>query len=157
MADAALSGAGTLASVAAPIHQGQTDYAAGNYNAQVAEQNAIQSEQQAAEEERRFRIQSKKQLGDMRASYGASGVSMEGSPSDILGESAATAELDALTIKHQGAVKAQAYKQEAVLQRFYAKQGRLAGYLGAAGVVASKAAQASKASAGGGGGGGGTG
>jgi hypothetical protein len=125
--------AGGVLNTFGSISQGNTAKAAGDYNANIAEAEANQVEQQTAEDERRFRLQTKKELGAIRAGYGASGVTSEGSPEEILAESAAAAELDALTLRYKGAVKAKSLRDEARLQRFYGKQGRIAGYLGAGG------------------------
>lgn len=118
-----------------PIVQAGAESAAENYNADIAMQNATMANNQAAEEERKNRVQSKKQLGDIRASYGSSGVNIDGSALDVLEESAANAELDSLQIKHGGQVKARAYENEANLDRFRAKNAKVAGYFGAASSV----------------------
>lgn len=74
-------------------------------------QNARIAEQQSAEDERLQRVMSGKVIGSIRANYGASGVSAsEGSAQDVIENSAANAELDALKIRHQGAVKAWQYR-----------------------------------------------
>lgn len=66
----------------------------------------------AAENARRQSIDAQKQLGRARANYGASGVTMEGSPLDVLEESAQTAELDRLTILQGGKMRADQYKTQ---------------------------------------------
>lgn len=109
-------------SATAVLAQGSAAEASGEYNAQIAEQNAELSEQQAAEAERRFRISSRRQLGSMRAAYSASGVILEGSPLDILEESAYTAELDALTIREGGRTQAAAFEAEARLAQLEGRQ-----------------------------------
>jgi hypothetical protein len=147
MAQAALAATGGLLGAAGSIQQGQAEYAAADYNAKMAEENARQSRIQSAEEARRQKISSAKQIGDIRASYGASGiVSSEGSALDILQESSAAAALDYLTIKHQGEVKAAAYQQEANVSRMRGNAARTGSYfkaasslLSAAGSTASKA------------------
>lgn len=149
MADSALAGIGGAMQIIAPIHQGMAQKAGSDFNAQLAEQNAVQAEQQAAEEERRARIQSKKALGDIRAAAGASGITLEGSPEDILAESAMNAELDALNVRHKGALRSLAFKEEARLQRFYGKQAKLGGYLGGAAAAARQGQSAVAASSGG--------
>lgn len=143
----ALAAVGSTLGVIGAIRQGNTEKAAGDFNAQLAEENAAQAQSQAQEEERRHRISSKKTIGDIRASIGASGVTLEGSPEDILAESAANAELDALNIRHKGALRGSAFREEAKLQRFYGKQARTAGYIQAGAIGANAAA---KATAGGG-------
>jgi hypothetical protein len=94
---------------------------ASDYNAALADTNAAQSIEAAAETERRQRVTAAKQLGEIRARYGASGAGIN---YDVLEESVATAELDALTIRHEGALKARAYQQEAAQLRYRAANAR---------------------------------
>jgi hypothetical protein len=76
----------------------------------AADQAADQAKQAARENARRQSIEARKRIGLMRANYGASGVTIEGSPLDVLEESAANAELDKLTILHGGSVEAGRYR-----------------------------------------------
>lgn len=131
-AGAVLMGGGGILSSYGTLKEGYAAAAASDYNAALAEQNAVQAKYQAAEEERRQRVISRKALGDMRTSYAASGITMEGSALDVLTESAAAAELDALTIRHQGEVKATAYRNESALEKYKAKHQREAAKLGVA-------------------------
>jgi hypothetical protein len=124
--------AGGVMQAMGAIQQGNAAEAAGDYNAQIAEQNAILARQQAAEEERRFRVESTKRLGAMRAAYSASGVTLEGSPMDVLEESMRISELDALTIRQGGRASEAAYRQEAQLSRMQGRAGQQAGQLSAA-------------------------
>lgn len=117
------------------IQQAQAARAAAEYNAAIAERNAVMSQQQAAVEEQKQRNLSYKRLSAVRAGYGAAGVQIEGSPLDVLEESAASAELDALTIRHGGEVRATAFRQEAALERMRGRSETRAGYLGAAGTL----------------------
>lgn len=153
MAAALVAGGAALGAVSA-IRSGNAEYQAQQYNAQMAEQNAALAESQAAEEERRQRVLAKKQLGDIRASYGASGITQEGSPTEILEESAANAELDALMIRHGGQVRASQYRNQAALSRFMGKEARIGGYLSAAGSLFRGAGGVAGMTGGGGGGGG---
>lgn len=115
------------------IAQGDSERAAGEYNAQIALDNARLTRQQAAEDERVFRVSSRKDIGAMRSGYAASGVTSEGSVMDVLEEGAATAELDALKLRHQGESKAKAFEQEAVIARQRGQAAQTRGYLSAAG------------------------
>jgi len=76
----------------------------------AADNAADQAKQAARENARRQSVEARKRIGLMRANYGASGVSIEGSPLDVLEESAANAELDRLTILHGGSVEAGRYR-----------------------------------------------
>lgn len=124
--------ASSVMSAAGSIQQGNSAKAAAEYNARVAENNAITARQQAAAQEEQHRRLARRQLGQMRAAYGASGVTMEGSPLDILAQSAKDAELDALNIRYGGELKAQGLESEAVLERYRGKSAQRAGYMGAA-------------------------
>lgn len=114
------------------IQQGNAAKEAAEYNAFLADRNAILVEKQTAEEERRLRVQSRKELGGMRAGYGASGVTSEASVADIMEESAATAELDALTLRYGGQMQAQAYRETAGIERRAGANAQKAGYMNAA-------------------------
>lgn len=138
----ALSIVGTGMSVAGALSQANVARATGEYNAQLAEQNAVLAGQQAAEEERRFRVASRKQLGAMRAAYSASGVELEGTPMDVLAESAYVAELDALTIRRGGEASAAALQSQATLDRLYGRAQQQGGYYSAASELLSGAAGA---------------
>ena len=129
LGSAAITGIGQLKQAAAMRK-------AANFNADVAEQNAQFSLQESAANERSFRVMARKQLGDMRANYGASGiVASESSAQDILEESAATAEMDALRIRHQGELKAYGYRQDAKLNRMSAANAMPQGLLSASGTL----------------------
>lgn len=117
--------AGAIAGVAGGMMQANSimddafsQKAVNEYNAKIDEQNAKLTLLQAKEDERKARIYSRKVIGEAQANYGASGVTLEGSPADVLQESAAAAELDALSIRHAGYAKAIAYKQSALLERY---------------------------------------
>jgi hypothetical protein len=120
---------GTAISAASAIQQGQAAKNAANYNAQMEERNAQISRQNAAIEEEKQRRQGDLRLGSMRAGYGASGVAIEGSPLDILEQSAAQEELDALTIRYRGELGAYSSEQEATLSRYRGATAERSGYM----------------------------
>jgi hypothetical protein len=127
------------------LQEGYANASAAEYNANLAEQSAEVELARGIEIERRVRVQGRKALGDMRANYSASGVTMEGSPLEVLEESAANAELDALNVKYESESKAAMLRNEAGLERYKAKQyrrgakiGAAAGLLGTAGDIAYK-------------------
>ncbi len=144
-----LQGAGGMIQMAGEVHEGQAAENAAKYNASVAEHNANLSIHQSAEEERRQRVMAKRQLGDMRASYGASGVQLDGSALDVLEDSAANAELDALTIRHGGQVKASNFLNEASLERFKGRMMKEQAYLKATGTLLETGAKAAPSGGGG--------
>lgn len=137
MAAAAAMVGGGLLSAYGQMQQGYAAKQAGEYNAQMAEMNAELTLKQAAEEETKFRSMFKRQLGDMRASVGASGVQLEGSPLEVMQDSIAQAELDATAIKTQGQRRAWALRSEAALQRYQGAAAQQGAMFGAAGSLLS--------------------
>lgn len=87
------------------------------YQAQVAEQNrelarrqqadALQRGQVAEDNRRRVTAQ---QIGQQTAALAGQGTDLDGSPTDILGDTAATGELDARTIRANAAREAYGYQ-----------------------------------------------
>lgn len=102
---AAIAAVGTVATVAgtAVAVQGQRNAATAanqtaKYNAKIQTQQAAQATTVAAENARRKTRENARILGSQRAAIGASGLSMEGTPLAILGESATTLQRDILDI-----------------------------------------------------------
>jgi len=126
-------------------YQGQATKNNDEYNAQVAEQNASLSSQQAAEQARRSALLAGKVIGQARANYGASGIGLTGSALAVLGQSAAAAKLDQLTILANGANKSAMYTGEAAQDRNAGEAAATGGMLGAAGNLSSGAASAYQA------------
>lgn len=118
-AAAGLTGLGSITKIIGDQRQAKMDSQMAEYNAGVAEQNAQQVMAQADENARRSLMNSNKLMGSQAAGFGASGVS-GGSVLDVLQDTAQKGELDALTIKNQGAVKANAYRNEASLDYYRA-------------------------------------
>jgi hypothetical protein len=119
------------------LASGYAAAAASDYNAELAENNADITEAKAVEDERKARIIARKSLGSMRANFASSGFTLEGSALDVLQESAANAELDALNIKYAGEAKAAAFRGEAAIERFKAKEQRKGAKIGAASTLLS--------------------
>lgn len=74
--------------------------------AQVSEYNAQDAERRGAVEEARQRQKTSLLLGTQRARLAAQGSDLEGSPLDILGDTAAAGEQDALLTRYQAAREA---------------------------------------------------
>ena len=123
---------GAIAGAAGAVQQGQAAKKASEYNAKLSEQNAVLARRQAAEEERRFRVSARKRRGAIEAAYSAAGVTVEGSPTDILAEDMYTSELDALTIREGGEASASAYESQARLDKMYGRAQQTASYYSAA-------------------------
>lgn len=132
--DAFMIGGGLL-SAYGENEKGQANAAAMEYNAKIADENATIAHTEGIENERRVRVQGRKELGSIRAGYGAAGVTMEGSAMDVLQESAANAELDALTTRYNSDMKVRGFKQDAQLARMGASASSSAGMIGAASTI----------------------
>lgn len=118
---------------ASAVSSAQQQKAASKYNEKVANQQAVAAQQEAAANADRQRRVAQKQIGSMQATYAASGVSLEGSPLEVLEQSARNAELDRLNILWSGQTRAQGYQATANLERARGKNAETSGYLSAAG------------------------
>jgi hypothetical protein len=127
--------AGAAVSAIGQIQQGKAAKQAGEYNALTAERNALVARQQASAEATAQQREASQRLGAIRAAYGASGVTVEGSPLDVLSDSASLAELDRQTIEYKGSLRALGYEDTAALDRAQGKSAQRAGYMGAASSV----------------------
>ena len=119
-----------VAAVAA-VSQAQSARSAAKHNAAIAERNALLSRRQAAMNEAAQRKDAYRAMGRIRAGYSAAGVTLEGTPLDVLEDSAAEAELDALNIRYKGELSAIGYQGEAGLQRMRAKSALSTGVFNA--------------------------
>jgi hypothetical protein len=148
---------GTAVSVVSSLFQGQAQsqaakaQAAGyraqsqasEYNAQVARQNAQQIIEAGAVEEQKQRDKAKRLLGTQQALYGKSGVTNEGTPLEVMADTAAQQELDALTLRHNYWVQSQRQTSEAGQYDFMANRSMMmsdfsnkqAGYASTAGIM----------------------
>lgn len=113
---------------------------AGDYNAKIAIQNAGLSRMQSIEEARRIRVMGRKVMGEQRANFGASGIAQSGSALDVLAETAANNELDALTIMHEGESRARMFESDARQEKEQGDDARTNSYLQAAGSLMSAGA-----------------
>ena len=138
--------ASTAVGVVSAVQQGQAQKDAANYQAQVAKNNAWLAEKQAqdtedrgAEAERQHRVKVNQVLGAQRAAMAGQGADLSsGSTLDILGDTAATGTLDALTTRNNfdrdaAGLRAQGanYTAQAGLYEAQAKNAGVAGWLGA--------------------------
>tara|TARA_R110002167_G_scaffold21568_1_gene78135 strand:- start:370 stop:837 length:468 start_codon:yes stop_codon:yes gene_type:complete len=121
---------GTATSAVGAIKQGQAAAATGKYNAQVSQNSAQSARQVAAENERRFRRQTLKRQGKMRANMG-SGAAAE----DLLMDSAMEEELEALTIRQSGELRAGNFEQQAIIEKRRGKTAQQDARFSAAGTL----------------------
>lgn len=118
---------------AGSLIKGSAESNAANYNADVSSQNAAMTRSQGAAAVEKQRRENERALGSIKASYGASGVTMDGSPMDVFASSAAEAELDAQNTAYNYEVKARGYDSEATLSRSRAKSAATGAVFSAAG------------------------
>lgn len=133
---------GALISAVGAMSAAKANAQAANYNATIASQNAQVSLDQASAQVAIQQKQARQVEGSLIASVGASGVTMEGSPTDVLQMSVTNAALDAETIKYEGRLKATGYANQAELDRIAAKTATQQGYLTAASSLLTGAGQA---------------
>jgi len=116
-AAAAMVGLNVLQGTAnASMQKAQAKYQASqmNQNAKLANMQAEDSLRRGEEQAYQIRKQSKSLIGSQRASYAAQGIDVSsGSALDVQGDTAALAELDALTIKNNAFKEAMGYKIQA--------------------------------------------
>lgn len=129
----AISAVSAIGSAVGSIQQSNAQSNAAQYNADVAERNATIAQQQAKADADAQRRHALVKIGAARAMYGASGVALEGSPLDVLQNSAINAELDNQTILYKGKLRALGYTDSATLDR----AGSGTDYLGATGYLLS--------------------
>ena len=138
----ALMVAGAVMSAVSSIQQGQAAKAAAQHNADMMRMRAQASRQQAQFNAEQQQRQAHKQIGAMAAGYGASGITLEGSPLDVLEESASAAERDKQAILYRGELAAWGYGNEATLDEFSGANAQRAGYFGAASSILGGAGKA---------------
>lgn len=170
-----LAGVGAGLSAYGQIQQGKTAKAIGNYNAAIndqnaqetantaaynaalAEQDALQVEMDARENIVRKRAENKRYQGAQRARFAKAGVTEEGSPLEVMAETAALLEMDAQEINRQASINAarirsggaetlrqgkfasNQYKAQAGLDRTYGAAASQASKIGAASTLLSGA------------------
>lgn len=155
LAAAASAISGVIGAMGA-IQSANAQAAASEYNAKVSERNQVIADQNRkvavrqaeldAEDKRR---ETRRTLSAIRAAYGSSGLELAGSPLDVLEDSAFESEVDAQRIEYEGrtrnregAIQMLGLQEQATLDRMNAKSARSAGYINAAGAIASGAGRA---------------
>jgi len=140
VASLATAAIGTGLAVYGQMQQAQTAKAAGAYNAKLAEQQALQTEMDSRESIKRRRAQNKRFLGSQRSAIAKSGVTIEGSPLEVMAETAGILELDALDASRQARQRAAGLRAEGAMARFTGGRQATAAYIGAGSSLLSGAA-----------------
>ena len=138
----AVAAVGTVAGVASGIvggvsayQQGKAQQAQAEYqakvaedNAKIAQQNASNARQEGIEESRMQRMKTIQAVSSQQASMAANGLDItQGTPLDVIEDTATMGELDALTTQYNAETKAQAYEQQANNFSNQANLDRIAG------------------------------
>lgn len=119
------------------VYGGQQQRMAKQYESDVAGQNAHTARQQANAREEMVRRHNAQVLGHQRAAAVQSGFDPNsGSLLRIQGDSAAQAELDALTTRYEGGIQALNFQREAAGLHSQGQAAMTSGYLSAAGTLA---------------------
>lgn len=108
---------------------------ASNYNRRIEMYNSTVALQEGQIAETQLRQSAQRNMGQMRANIGASGLSTSGSAMDLIQESAYNAEMDALNVRYSAKAKATGHAMEANLASSKAKSARAGGYLTASGIL----------------------
>lgn len=105
-ASAAVSAVGAIQQGMAAQAQAKAAQGAAEYNATIKRQQAASELQQANAREEQQRRGTRQVLGQQRAALAQAGIGMGGSALDIEEQSADRAELDALTMRYEGDLRA---------------------------------------------------
>lgn len=127
IAAAVLSAATTSVAALQARSQAKRQQRVAEQNARIAmsvgERNAKAASDRAASEEDRLRSARRRQISAARAAFGSAGVTIEGTPLEVLADMAGVAEADALLIRHQGVAVGENARLDAV---FSARRSRIA-------------------------------
>ena len=122
---------------------GKSQKAMADYNAQLAENEAIEKRQQTQADIESMRIQKDKMKSRQRAQYAKTGaVVTEGTPLLAQAEEAGLMELDILNRRRTGQMDVQSSLSEAELSKHQGKQAYRAGIIGAGSSLLSGAGSA---------------
>lgn len=117
---ATLAVAATAISVSTGTIQANQQKAMANYQRQVNEQNAQASRQAAQAKIANQRRAAKFTYGSQLARLGGMGALAEGSPLDIMGQSAGQEKYDEMVTDYEGEVQAVNFQQKAALNKYQA-------------------------------------
>ncbi len=126
-----LFSAGVGMSAAGQHQAGEAQAAWLKYDSALAKREAEITEKKTSYEVASFRRQGEKFKAEQRATVGASGVRLEGSPLEVLAETASEIERDALMTRYAGKVEEKRYMAQSALLKTQGKYAKKAANLGA--------------------------
>ena len=112
--------AATALGVTSSVMQANQQKAMANYQRQVNEQNAKASKEAAQAKIENQRRQAKFIQGTQLARLGGMGALAEGTPLDIMGQTAGQQEYDNLVTKYEGDIQSIQFQQQAALNKYQA-------------------------------------
>lgn len=123
-------------SAAAASQQASAAASAADYNAKVQTRNAALSRAQSDSEAQTSWRETRRKLAAIRSSYGISGLRLEGSPLDVIEDSATEGAFDVSKIRYAGELKGLGLQDQATLSRMERDSSLKAGKIGvAAGLI----------------------
>lgn len=128
----ALSALGGIVGTVGKLTEGSANSAADRFNADVAGQNEQIAAEQGRQQLQQQQIDAQRKLGAIKAGFGASGVTTDGSPLDVLADSYTQSQTDANTIIFNSKVKQAGYANTQSLDTAKAGYDTNAGYTNAA-------------------------
>lgn len=111
----------------AAVEQAKREAAWREYNAQLAEREARETQEAAAYEEKKFRKGGERLKARQRVLYAKARVTFEGSPLEKMEQTETEIETEALNIRRGGQLGYQRYTSEAALERIAGKSALLRG------------------------------
>lgn len=112
--------AGTGVTIAGQQQAAAAQKDAANYNAKVAENNALQAQQASEYEATRIRDKNRRILSSQTAATAKNGITLSGSSQDVLYDSSVQGDLDAMAALYTGKVSANAQTAQARLDKMKA-------------------------------------
>lgn len=111
-----IAAAGAATSAVRANQQADAQQKAFEYNAAVERNNAILAKRESGFQADRIRKRNRILLSRQKATYAKGGVALDGTPEDVIFDSAIEGELDALAALYTGDVRSLSAKQEAERQ-----------------------------------------
>ena len=127
-----IMGVGTLMAASSKYQQGAAESEAYKYNARITEGEAAAVKEKAEYDVALHEKDVRRLIGEQRARYAKAGVDISsGSPLFIMAATAAEGKEEEELIMYEGDVESTRLRNQARMQRYYAKQAKRAGTMGA--------------------------
>ncbi len=118
-------------SVIGAMQQGSAAKQASDYNSAQNQRNSTIALQQANADAERKQRDNVRLIGHQRAGYAAAGVTLDGSPLDVLEDSAAIGELNVRQVRYAGELKSIGFLDTANLDAMRGENAQTASYFSA--------------------------